>query len=76
MSFRNTATQINYPKIKFSNQTTLNDIKRLFPKAYNLKIPGNEDSLVIVSLNDNLMTQEYKSANIIELELKIGSLNY
>ena len=76
VSFRNTATQINYPEIKFSSQTTLNDIKRQFPKTYNLKILGNEDGLIIVSLNDNLMTQEHESANIIELGFKNGFLDY
>ncbi len=76
VSFNNSDIKIEFPEINLTKTTTLKEISRVFPKAFNLKITDYNNGYDIISLNDNLIDSSNEFANIIELGFDNGILKY
>jgi len=76
VSFNNETIQIKTPQLELNNKTNIEQVKKIFPKSYNMRIEDNESSKILLYFNDDLFKEINEFANIIELGFEEGNLKY
>jgi len=74
VDFSQENNMVSTPRIDLNHKTTLEEIKRIFPKAYDLKVLNNQNNNVTISLIDNFSDEKKAFANLIELVFEKGLL--